>query len=57
MWWKQLLDYFGGAADSPPEDSPTWLTHPAVRGLWWGFLLLLVILFSGQTSKFIYIDF
>ena len=27
------------------------------RGLWWGVLAALIILFSGQTSKFIYIDF
>ena len=57
LWWKQVLDFFGGAADSPPEDSPQWFLNPVVRGLWWGILLFLVILFSGQTSKFIYIDF
>jgi hypothetical protein len=27
------------------------------RGIWWGLLLVVVMLFSGQTSKFIYIDF
>ena len=27
------------------------------RGLWWGVLAGLILLFSGQTSKFIYIDF
>ena len=27
------------------------------RGIWWGVLAALILLFSGQTSKFIYIDF
>lgn len=27
------------------------------RGLWWGLLAGAILLFSGQTSKFIYIDF
>jgi hypothetical protein len=26
-------------------------------GLWWGFLLVIILIFGGQTSKFIYIDF
>jgi hypothetical protein len=30
-----------------------WVWH----GIWWGVLAALILLFSGQTSKFIYIDF
>jgi hypothetical protein len=57
MWLKQMLDYLGGAADEPPVDSPKFLTGPIFLGLWWGALIIMVVLFSGQTSKFIYIDF
>ena len=55
-WLKQVLDYLGGAADSP-ADSPKFLTGPIFLGIWWGALIVIVVLFSGQTSKFIYIDF
>lgn len=57
VWLKQVLDYLGGAADNPPGDSPQFLTSPIFLGVWWGALIILVVLFSGQTSKFIYIDF
>ena len=56
MWIKQFLEYLGGEADSPPIglrfnlSSPWW-------GLWWGLLLFAIIMFCGQSSKFIYIDF
>jgi hypothetical protein len=56
-WLKQVLDYLGGAEDGPPADSPGFLTSPIFLGIWWGALIILVVLFSGQTSKFIYIDF
>lgn len=53
---KQYLEYLGGAVDAPPEG---W--HPSlaswVWGLWWGVLSVLVYVFGGQSSKFIYIDF
>jgi hypothetical protein len=55
-WFKQLADYLAGAEDNPPPGlrlPPTsWLW-----GLWWGVLAMLIILFSGQATKFIYIDF
>lgn len=57
MWLKQMLDYLGGAADNPPADSPKFFTAPIFLGLWWGALIIIIVLFSGQTSKFIYIDF
>jgi hypothetical protein len=51
-----LLEYLAGAADAPPEgvrlplSSPWW-------GLLWGVLVCVIVIFCGQTSKFIYIDF
>jgi hypothetical protein len=53
---KQLFEYLGGSSD----DCPAWLRLPArspLWGLWWGLLICLIILFCGQASKFIYIDF
>lgn len=55
--FKRVLDYLSGAADFPPDGSPRFLTHPVFLGIWWAILIVLVVLFSGQTSKFIYIDF
>ena len=57
IWLKQVIDYLGGAADDPPDDAPRFLTDPVFLGIWWGVLIIIVVLFSGQTSKFIYIDF
>jgi hypothetical protein len=56
LFWKTLLEYLEGAADAPPEgvrlplSSPWW-------GVLWGVLVCVILLFCGQTSKFIYIDF
>jgi hypothetical protein len=53
---KHLADYLGGSTDTPPPGlsvgvgSWTW-------ALWWAALSLLIIVFSGQATKFIYIDF
>ena len=57
IWIKQVLDYLGGVVDTPPPGTPSVMLRPAFRGLWWGVLLILIVMFSGQTSKFIYIDF
>ena len=66
---KTALEYLGGSAeqiDASAEGEPV---VPAVskferlvsswwfRGLWWGILAGIILLFCGQTSKFIYIDF
>jgi hypothetical protein len=53
---KDFCDYLGGSREKPPVGfaflaSPWWL------GIWWGLLAGLILLFCGQTSKFIYIDF
>jgi hypothetical protein len=57
IWLKQLLDYLGGAVETPPVGTSWILSTSVFRGIWWGLLLVVVMLFSGQTSKFIYIDF
>ena len=54
-WFKELCEYLEGASDEPPAGlipltSPLW-------GLWWAALLIIILVFGGQTSKFIYIDF
>lgn len=55
-WLKHASEYLGGSRDVPPPGlrptpgSPLW-------GIWWGLLSALILLFSGQSSKFIYIDF
>lgn len=58
-FWPQLkaaLEYLGGVTDTPPPGFPLPLSSP-LWGLWWGLLACLIAIFSGQTSKFIYIDF
>jgi hypothetical protein len=57
LWLRELFDYLGGAADRPPPGFPEVLKGPLFWGTWWALLAVLIVLFSGQTSKFIYIDF
>jgi hypothetical protein len=54
LWFKHFFDYIGGSEEEPPAGIklPVWW-----RGVWWGLLAGLILLFCGQTSKFIYIDF
>ena len=55
-WLKDFCDFIGGSRETPPEG----FALPAGiwwRGLWWGLLAGAILLFCGQTSKFIYIDF
>jgi hypothetical protein len=54
---RATLEYLGGVSEEPPSETPRWMTGPLWWGLWWAALLLLTLFFSGQTSKFIYIDF
>jgi len=54
---KHLLEYLGGAQDSPPPGFRVTLSNVWFWGLWWGLLAGLIFIFSGQSSKFIYIDF
>lgn len=54
---KAVLDYLGGATDDLPLGSPGWMRGPLWWGVCWAVLILLIVVFSGQSSKFIYIDF
>lgn len=56
-WVKQALDYLGGARDEAPSGFPIALGNWVLWGLWWAGLTVLIYVFSGQSSKFIYIDF
>lgn len=56
LFLKAVCDYIGGFGDVAPVRVPSWLA-PWLWGAWWVFLAGLIILFSGQTSKFLYIDF
>jgi hypothetical protein len=56
VWVKELCEYIGGATDSPPNGFPI-EPRALIWGVWWGLLLSLVVIFGGQGSKFIYIDF
>ncbi len=53
---KWICEYLEGAREEPPPPME-WLSSGLVRGLWWGLLAGAILLFCGQTSKFIYIDF
>lgn len=54
---KATIEYFGGVTERSPLRRYRWLEGPMFWGLWWAFLILLILCFSGQASKFIYIDF
>jgi hypothetical protein len=55
-WLTQFLEFLGGARDNPPPGFPA-IADPVFWGIWWGALSLLIYVFCGQSSKFIYIDF
>jgi hypothetical protein len=52
---EALLEYVGGAAEAPPNGLRP--LSPVALGLFWGLLLCAILVFSGQASRFIYIDF
>jgi hypothetical protein len=56
-WIKHAFDYIGGAQDEPPPGFPITLGQWWFWAVWWGALALTIYVFSGQSSKFIYIDF
>lgn len=56
LFIKAVCEYLEGLGDKPPVRVPDWLT-PWLWGAWWILLAVLIILFCGQTSKFLYIDF
>ena len=55
---RQTLEYLEGAHDRAPAWWPAGAPVAVVLwGLWWAGLGLTILVASGQTSKFIYIDF
>ena len=53
---RRTIEYLCGQCDEPPwrpADGADWI----VTALSWVAFLFLIWVFSGQTSKFIYIDF
>lgn len=56
IWLKSVCEFLQGCDTEPPVYAAI-INRAWLRGLWWGLLLGLVILFCGQTSRFIYIDF
>jgi hypothetical protein len=54
---RATLEYLGGVTEELPVPGLRWMQGPVWWGIWWAVLILLTISFSGQTSKFIYIDF
>lgn len=55
---RAIWDALNGASDETGERV---LASPVLRyvfwGVWWGVLGILALIFGGQSSKFIYIDF
>ena len=56
-WLKSAFEYAGGSRDEAPRGLPRLARVGMWRGIWWGLLAAAILLFCGQTSKFIYIDF
>lgn len=56
QWITAVAEYLGGALDEPPAGFRLALDS-AIWAVWWALLVVLLMLFSGQTSKFIYVDF
>jgi len=54
---QRVMEYLAGEIDAPPEGFPVALTNFQFWGLWWCILVGVIYIFSGQSSKFIYIDF
>jgi len=54
---QQVLEYLGGEIDEPPGGFLITLSNSLFWGLWWCMLMGIIYIFSGQSSKFIYIDF
>jgi hypothetical protein len=53
---KAICEYMGGSREQLPPRAAAWCS-PWLRGLWWALVAAAILLFCGQTSKFIYIDF
>jgi hypothetical protein len=56
-WMKQAIEYLAGEQDEPPANFALELSNWWFWAPWWGAMLVLIYIFCGQSSKFIYIDF
>lgn len=56
LWLKYFFEYMGGERDNPPLGFPI-AVYSILWGFWWGILSIIILMFCGQSSKFIYIDF
>lgn len=56
VWLTEALEFLGGSRDEAPAGFPA-LPKAVLWGLWWGALSVVIYIFCGQSSKFIYIDF
>jgi len=56
-WCQNFLEYLAGEKDEAPEGFAVTLSNFLFWGIWWCVLLGIMFIFSGQSSKFIYIDF
>jgi hypothetical protein len=57
VWCQNLLEYLAGEKDVPPSGFTVARSNCLFWGIWWGILVMIILVFSGQSSKFIYIDF
>lgn len=57
--FKRVCEELGASRDEAAEHSERRpiLSSAWLRGIWWATLIGAILLFCGQTSKFIYIDF
>jgi hypothetical protein len=56
-WCQSVAEYLAGEKDVPPTGFTVGLSNFLFWGMWWGILVGIMFIFSGQSSKFIYIDF
>jgi hypothetical protein len=54
---QHVLEYLGGERDEPPACFSVTLSNSLFWAIWWLVLIEVIYVFSGQSSKFIYIDF
>lgn len=55
-WAKHAAEYLSGSRDNPPTGFSLSLRSLAL-GVLWTVLAGVILLFCGQSSRFIYIDF
>jgi hypothetical protein len=56
-WFKHALEYLAGEQDDPPPLFPITLGAWWFWAAWWAAMAVLIYMYSGQSSKFIYINF